>query len=163
MRYIASFILLLILVAACGTNKSKPTQDKVENNVSVKENYTDTVPIEKREGYEGSFSCEGNCKAIHVLLIFGNDFFELHEERIDDSFNEDEDILITKGRLYKEIAIGYEDDKEANRYRLNYDLRPDKQRHFVKLSGKTEIFEVKSDGKRFSDGKNHTLQRKTDW
>lgn len=159
----SSALILVTLLLSCTSSPSHRSTDNSKDTVAVQKHYADTVPLEKREGYEGSFECNGNCKAIHVLLIIAPDYqsYELSEDRVDDYYNEDEDFRKTKGKLNTER--GYEDDADATVYILNYDLPANKQRYFVRLTGKDEVFEIGSDRKRFTDGKNHTLTRKEDW
>jgi copper homeostasis protein (lipoprotein) len=70
--------------------------------------------------------------------------------------------MVEAGYDYKmNTERGFEKDPDATVYILNYDKPVNEQWVFVRETGNdSTIFEIKSNRKRYSDKKNHTLVKK---
>lgn len=157
-KFIYVFFALGIL-GSCGNKTTVvPNGNSKTDTVEIKNTNKDTIAQEstQTQTFEGILPCS-KCEGINTYLVIANDnqSATMSVSHLDNAFVEEEYSYTLN------TERGYEKDEDATVYILNWDKPEIEQRVFVRKTGNdSTIFEIKSNRKRFSDKKNHTLIKK---
>jgi len=151
-------ILFTVLLISCGnkTTIAPKDQPKTDSVVSKDTTVKTEQPQAKPEVYEGVLPCS-KCQGMNIYMTIASDY-----QSADVEVSHLDNPNVEEGYSYTlNTERGYEKDPDATVYILNWDKPENEQWIFVRETGNdSTIFEIKSNRKRYTDKKNHSLTKK---